>query len=717
MHGSLNQGSKWWTTGAVIVLLAAFAARISQLDRHPLWWDEGLNVYFAHQHPLSLLEETCITHDANPPVYRLAMGLWKTVVGSSAFTLRLLSTFLGMVTVALTWAAGCWLVSRKAALLAALFVALTPVHVHYSREVKGYAFATACAMVSTYAWGRRLGYSSSQFHSSQRETQRRREVETGRKNSEEEKRSSSYPYKGKHSDSHSRCWWATYILSTTAAIGAHYYLGLLVLWQGLWTVGKAGVALIRKHPTRQRSLKRLGMWALAAASVMLILAPWAIIVRESTVEMVTGVSVKDPLSIWGYLDQVGRTFGAGPGEEGPVASIASGLLAALLLIAILGTKASRTNNAFLLSWVLVPLMAAYPIQATFSFFSPRFLLYLVPPCYTLVSAGILTTATQIGQSKLHPLTEKSCSIRVKRSTGSPTWVDGRRLSAATAAVLVIAVLGLSIPGLDHIYTQPYISPDVGRLVEAEEPRPAIARIRARAHPDDALAYVYIWQVGYLYSYYPQNDLTFYRTYYTSENVDQEMQSIFASHHRLWLLSYRIAAEDRNNLPGSWLEAQAYKLESNWYRRHHVALYLAPDYQTPGVKPDRGIASFDERIELRYPLLNVQLNPGDVLALPLRWQALTTLNENYNVFVHLGSPGAPPLAQRDGPPRNGLKPTSAWAIGEEVVDRRALTIPDTLAPGRYQILVGLYRLSDGSRLPVSSEGGSDALPLGFVEVKR
>jgi hypothetical protein len=683
----------------VIVLLAAFAARVSQLDRHPLWWDEGLNVYFAHQRPLSLLEETCITHDANPPIYRLAMGLWKTMVGSSAFTLRLFSTFLGMVNVALTWATGHWLMNRKVAFLAALFVALTPVHVHYSREVKGYAFVAACAMVSTYAWGRRLGYSSPQSHI-------------------RESACTLPPQRegGKYSRSYSSRWWVTYILSTTAAIGAHYYLGLLMLWQGLWTAGKAGVALICMHPTRQRSLKRLRMWVLAMGIVVLILAPWAIIVHESTVEMVTGVSVKDPLSIWGYLDQVGRTFGAGPGEEGPVASIASGLLAALILIGTLGAKASHANEAFLLTWVLVPLLAAYPIQATFSFFSPRFLLYLIPPCYTLVSAGLLTIAAGVRQPRLHMPTG-TCSIHVKGSTGPPNWVGGRRLSAAAAAVLVIAMLSLSIPGLDHIYTRPYIAPDVGRLVEAEEPRPAIARIRARAHPDDALAYVYIWQVGYLYSYYPQNDLTFYRTYYTSVNVDQEMQSIFASHHRLWLLGYRIAAEDRHNLPGSWLEAEAYKVESNWYRRHHVALYLAPNYQTPGVKPDGGIASFDERIELRYPLLNVQLSAGDVLALPLRWQALTTLNENYNVFVHLGPPGVPPLAQRDGPPRNGLAPTSGWAVGEEIADRRALTIPDTLAPGRYQVLVGLYRLSDRSRLPVSSEDGLDALSLGFVEVER
>ncbi|MEA3342248.1 MAG: glycosyltransferase family 39 protein, partial [Chloroflexota bacterium] len=147
-----------WAIAPVIVLLLAFAARLFWLDRHPLWWDEGLNVYFAHQTPAALLEETRITHDANPLVYRLAMGGWKDLIGGSAFTLRLFSVFLGTSAVALTWAIGRWLTSRQTALLAALFVALSPMQVHYSRESKGYAFALVCALLSTYAWGRKLGY-------------------------------------------------------------------------------------------------------------------------------------------------------------------------------------------------------------------------------------------------------------------------------------------------------------------------------------------------------------------------------------------------------------------------------------------------------------------------------------------------------------------------------------------------------------------------------
>ncbi|RLC84837.1 MAG: hypothetical protein DRJ03_13190 [Chloroflexi bacterium] len=677
MDAALKRDSIKWAIALVIILLAAFAARVFWLDRHPLWWDEGLNVYFAHQTPAALLEETRITHDANPLVYRLAMGGWKELIGSSAFTLRLFSVFLGTSAVALTWAIGCWLTSRKTALIATLFVALSPMQVHYSRETKGYAFALACALLSTYAWGRKLGY-----------------LDLG------------LPDLG---GLVARLgWWTVYVLSTTAALGAHYYLGLLVLWQGLWVLGCAGLALARKSAPRREILTRLGLWLLAMGVVALLLTPWLLAVLDTTVEMVTGVSVGDSLPVWGYLGQVGRVFGAGPGETEPLASIAGGGMAALSAIGLFGVRQGgkaedRRHLAgtwrpgwsrpfFLLSWVAVPLSAAYWVQTAYSFFSPRFLLYLGPACYLLVAEGV----GQIG-------------------AGYMVSALSRRLSAAASIALAVAIAGLWSLCLARVYIQPYIAPGVGRLDEAEEPRPAIARIRAAALPGDALLYGYIWQAGYLYAYYPQNELALYRTYYTPQTVGQELESIFAAHQRLWMLDYRIAAEDPHNLPASWLEAEAYKVESDWYNRHHLALYLAPDFQTPGVGSEEGVASFDGRIELRYPLVSVRLAPGDTLALPLRWRALDALNENedYAVFVHLGLPGAQPLAQSDGPPQNGLAPTGAWAAGQQVLDRRALLLPDAIPPGRYALTVGLYS-SDGSRLPV---GDGDSLLLGYVEVER
>jgi len=618
----------------MVVLLAAFALRAAQLSRKPLWWDEGLSAHLAQQSPPDLLDEMQITNHADPPFYPLALSAWRVLAGNSPFALRFLSASLGVAAVALTWTTGCWLAGKRAALLAALFVALSPMQVHYTREAKSYALASACALLSTYAWGRKLGYADQVSSPSKR-------------------------------------WWIVYVLSAAAAVGSHYYLGLLVLWQGLWVMGDATLALAREDREPRQTLARLGRWLLAAGAIAVLLTPGTATLFKTTVRGVVGISKADPLALWDYLGRVTLEFCAGPNAERAIAWTASIALAAVGIIGLLTIE----KRALTLTWIAAPAVAAYLIQTIYSFFHPRFLLYLGPACCILVGSGV-----------------------------AALWSRRRPLAIALAALMV----GLWIPGLAHVHTAP--------VDEAEDARPAIAHIQAEARPGDALVYVYIWQTGYLFSYYPQNELTLYRAYYTPQSVGEELKAILDAHPRLWLFSYRVAAEDAQNLSGSWLEAKAYKVESNWYGEHHLALYLAPDFQTDGVGPGEDTVSFDAQIQLRYPLVEAQLSPGDALALPLRWRALAEPEEDYQVFLHLGAPDAPPLAQNDGPPKNGLSPTSTWSVGQRVVDRRVLLLPDALPPGRYLVTAGLYRLSDGSRLPVSGARGAKAAKLGYVEVK-
>lgn len=619
-----------WTVVAVVWL--AFGVRAFGLDRPFLWWDEGLNVYLANRPLLALFDEMQATHYTDPPVYNLALSGWRTLAGSSPYAVRFFSVLTGIVTVALTWIVGRWL-TGKSALLATVLFALSPMQVHFAREAKGYAFATVCALLSVYAWGRMLGYAGDRPHPGNRAR-----------------------------------WWLVYVLSTLAAMGTHYYLGLLVAWQGLWTAGGAVLAL--RSPARSVALKRLGQWCAATAATLLPLALWAGATFDSVVRGVKGVSVAEPLTLFEYLGRMLSAFGAGAGAEGAIAL--GGGCAMVLLIG--SGMLARHKPVFLLAWFAVPLLAAYLVQSAYSFFYPRFLLYLGPPCYLLAGLGITTL--------------------------------GRR-SWTLAGVAVFILISLSLPGLVRAYAGPPLAPVTGD----EDPRPLVAHLRAASQTGDGLAYSYVWQVGYVLSYAPEMRLPFYRAHYTPQNVGPELEAILAVHPRLWLLSYRIAAENPANLPGSWLENKAYRVGNNWYGPHHLALYLAPDWQTPGVGPDKGIAVFGGQIELHYPRVDARLQPGDVLALPLRWRALTTIREEHYVFVHLGLAGVPPLAQNDGPPQ---ALTDTWDAGQKIFDRRALVLPDNLPPGCYQVFVGLYRPSDGSRLPVDG-AGTDILPIGNVQV--
>jgi uncharacterized membrane protein len=630
------QDPKHWRAALAIILLTAFALRVLQVEHKPLWWDEGNSVYFAHQDLRTVISDSRTTNDTDPPAYRLALGVWKAFAGSSPFALRFFSGWLGVLAVALTWTLGTWLTGERAALAAGLFVALAPMQVYYAREGKGYVFAMVCALLSTYAWGKELGYAS------------------------------GTPSK------HKSIWWAVYVLSTTVAVATHYYLAPLVLWQGLWVIGSTASALVRGTRARREYLTGLGDWIIAAILMALLLLPWVVLMLGTTVRGVTGLATETGLSLWTFLERTGAEF-----VVGPEAMVSATWLAGFAALVILGALVKAETGLFASTWVIVPLLAAYLIQRAYPFFYPRFLLYIGPACYLLASRAIETVS--------------------------------ERLSSAVALATILVILIACVPWLVHIYAAP--------LELAEDPRPAIARIQSLAQPDDALVYVYIWQVGYLLSYYPHNTLSLYRAYYTPQSVEPELERVFLQHSRLWLLSYRTAAEDSYSLSASWLEANAFKVESAWYGQHNLALYLAPNFRTAGVGPDEGVATFDQRIELHYPLVRARLHPGDVIALPLRWRALAVPEEDFTVFAHLGLAGAPPLAQCDGPPQNAKGPTHTWAVGEEILDRRVITLPKELTEGRYSILVGLYRPTNGSRVPIDDTEGGDAVTLGYLQVER
>ena len=65
------------------------------------------------------------------------------------------------------------------------------------------------------------------------------------------------------------------------------------------------------------------------------------------------------------------------------------------------------------------------------------------------------------------------------------------------------------------------------------------------------------------------------------------------------------------------------------------------------------------------------------------------------------------------------PTRLWYEGLRDTETWQITIPADLAPGRYAVYTGLYRLSDLERLPVGDADGKplpDArVPLGSITI--
>jgi 4-amino-4-deoxy-L-arabinose transferase-like glycosyltransferase len=110
------------------------------------------------------------------------------------------------------------------------------------------------------------------------------------------------------------------------------------------------------------------------------------------------------------------------------------------------------------------------------------------------------------------------------------------------------------------------------------------------------------------------------------------------------------------------------------------------------------ASLGGQVELiGVRLADDSLQPGATLRGTLYWRAITPITDNYTVFVHLLSAGNV-IAQHDAQPLGGDFPTSSWAPGDVIADPFTIAIPNVPA-GDYSLVTGMYRLSDGRRLPI------------------
>jgi hypothetical protein len=117
---------------------------------------------------------------------------------------------------------------------------------------------------------------------------------------------------------------------------------------------------------------------------------------------------------------------------------------------------------------------------------------------------------------------------------------------------------------------------------------------------------------------------------------------------------------------------------------------------------------------RYSLSATDITTSERLLLTLEWQALEgTSPMDYMVFTHLLSASGEVrlIAQHDGVPANGTRPTTSWIAGETIVDPHLMTFAaehlDYVGPAT--ISVGLYDPTTG-RVPTATGGEKVTLPV-------
>ena len=144
--------------------------------------------------------------------------------------------------------------------------------------------------------------------------------------------------------------------------------------------------------------------------------------------------------------------------------------------------------------------------------------------------------------------------------------------------------------------------------------------------------------------------------------------------------------------------------------------VPPDVDTAGATAVD--AQFGEGIRLGSYEMGAPQR-GEPWTVTLFWEALSTPAADYTVFVHLLDGDGQLVAAHDGMPAGGLFPTAAWPAGVTIADSHQLALPQDLAPGSYQVKVGLYLLETGERLAARDSAGVEqaerSLPLATVEI--
>jgi len=107
----------------------------------------------------------------------------------------------------------------------------------------------------------------------------------------------------------------------------------------------------------------------------------------------------------------------------------------------------------------------------------------------------------------------------------------------------------------------------------------------------------------------------------------------------------------------------------------------------------------------------RFKPGQTLALRTFWSVEQPFDADFFIFVHLIDAAGNTVAQRDAPPWQGRFPTSSWRPGTLVVDVDDLPLPASLPPGSYTIVLGMFDPASSGHPPMSVDGQS----VGAIEV--
>jgi 4-amino-4-deoxy-L-arabinose transferase-like glycosyltransferase len=543
-----------------LLTLLALLLRAARLDFQPLWWDEGYSVWFANQPLGEMLRLTAL--DIHPPLYYALLGGWSHLFGLGPVALRWLSVAAGVAAVPLIYLVGYWLSGRRVGLVAAFLLAINPLHIYYSQEVRMYALVTLASLLAIGTAGRWLGLGC---------------------------RIRGVPRPAGWGSL------AVYVAAITLALYTQYYAVFLLV--GLAVAG--WVVLWRRQVGRERVL----VWLAAQGVAALLFLPWVLYAAPKLAPYVSQKVVADsdqPLGLLLYLARHLAAYSAGH-LEGLLANWwPAGLLGVILLVAGLVRlrrhRPLQPGHALLLGFLAIILAvvlgSGWLVNLTYPFFPERGerLLLLGLPAFLLLLAATWAAPD--------PVRSPGQRIVVLPARGPLP-----RLFVAGLAVL--AALSLATFYLVPRYAD-------------EDYRPLIGQVMQWGRAGDTVFAVFPWQVGYFWSYGqpdgPQPELS------PSDAWGPQVSAALAdalNRGRVWFPMHQSLGGLLEDAAEQYLAGDNYLLANRWYSSStRLTGWAAPQPSPDASSAVAATATFDGGVEVAVRAASQPLT-ADNDVLPIR----------------------------------------------------------------------------------------------------